>query len=602
MKAPLFLLAFGLLVASAGAAYGQTPSEPAQDSMVSHHEFSYRMQLAYDRMTEPRFHPIFDEPFILADVCLDPNNPRRFYNFSGDLSGRFFEVMAASAGHRADYHQLMHEALKQQRPDGRFGDINLRFTADEIGGEHMALLWGNGRFLVGLMTYYRHFPNPEVLAAAVRLGDFFKHTYDACSTPEVADKLEGMGAKGIICFTQYIEGLVLLSEATGDRSYADAAAKTYHLIGDRGTQHSHGYLTTLRGVLMLYHYSGNHTYLQFVQQAVDALLASDDMTIYDSVKEYFGNIHDRDEGCSTADFLRLCLGLHLATGEMKYLQTAEHTLYNSLYFNQYTTGDFGHHNLHNRGSGPSTIMAAWWCCSMHGLRALQEVNQVYALHKTPAGYQLDLYLESDYNIEGLRASLRRKDMEGTDFRYQLDIHTIAANQPLRLRVPEWAEHMEVTRGGTTLATATQHGYITLPGLSSGDQLQIQLVAKVRVRTTDGSYVSIDDIGNQPVNGCLFVGPLMMGVEQSIDPEFAAEPNENTVLVDSLAFGNTHLYTVHTDYAHNGFPSTLQAAFTPVGQATFLGHSYQLVQMDFVRGHAAGVTDEQQRSILNPANN
>lgn len=86
-------------------------------------------------------------------------------------------------------------------------------------------------------------------------------------------------------------------------------------------------------------------------------------------------IHDRDEGCSTADFLRLCLGLYRATGATKYLLTAENTLYNSLYFNQYFTGDFGHHNLHNRGSGPSTIMAAWWCCNMHGLRALQEVNR-----------------------------------------------------------------------------------------------------------------------------------------------------------------------------------------------------------------------------------
>ncbi len=257
--------------------------------MVSHREFAYRMQLAYDRMTEPRFHPLFEETFILADVYIDPDNPRRFYNFSGDLSGRFFEVMAAAAGRRSDYHKLMRDALKQQRPDVRFGDTKLQFTADEIGGEHIALLWGNGRFLVGLMEYYRHFPDRKVLAAAIQLGNFFKHTYDACSKPEVAEKLTGMGAKGIICFTQYIEGLVLLSEATGDRSFADAAAKTYHLVGEQGTQHSHGYLTTLRGVLMLYDYTGDRAYMQFVKQAVDALLASNDMTIYNSIKEYFGN-------------------------------------------------------------------------------------------------------------------------------------------------------------------------------------------------------------------------------------------------------------------------------------------------------------------------
>lgn len=569
--------------------------------MVSHHEFTYRMQLAYNRMTAQEFHPIFDEKFILADVRLDPNNPRRFYNFSGDLSGRFFEVIAQSADCRPDYHQLMREALEQQRADGRFGDTGLQFTADEIGGEHMALLWGNGRFLVGLMEYYRHFPEHEVLDAAVRLGNFFKNTYEACSKPEVADKLAGLGAKGIICFTQYIEGLVMLSEATGDRSFADAAAKTYHLIGERGIQHTHGYLTTLRGVLMLYDYSGDRTYLQFVKEAVDALLASDDMTIYDSVKEYFGNIHDRDEGCSTADFLRLCLGLYASTGEIAYLQTAEKTLYNSLYFNQYDTGDFGHHNLHDRGAGPSTIMAAWWCCSMHGLRALQEVNQTYALRKTTDGYQLDLYVESDYSTDGFSASLSRSAIDRKDFLYRLQIHSMEAGQRLRLRVPEWAERVEVIRGGEATPTVADHGYLTLPSLSSGDQLQIRLVAKVRVRTADGTYMAIDDIGDQPINGCLFVGPLMMGVEQLVDPEFSAEPNENMVFVNSLVFRDGHSCTADVDYKHNGFPSTLRTTLTPVGQATFVGHSYQLVRMDFVRERTEGVTEEQRRSILNPAN-
>ena len=37
---------------------------------------------------------------------------------------------------------------------------------------HMALLWGNGRLLVGLMQYHAVTHDAEVLRAARRLADF----------------------------------------------------------------------------------------------------------------------------------------------------------------------------------------------------------------------------------------------------------------------------------------------------------------------------------------------------------------------------------------------------------------------------------------------
>jgi len=234
-------------------------------------------------------------------------------------------------------------------------------------------------------------------------------------------KLKDFGAQGIICFTQYIEGLVMLSEETGDLTYVEFAKKTYPLIGKRGTQHSHGYLTTLRGVLKLYEFTGDKTYLKFVKNAIDDLSTSDDITIYGSVKEFFGNIHNRDEGCSTADLLRLYLGLYSATGEAGYLLAAENVLFNSLYFNQYYTGDFGHHDLNIKGSTPSSIMAAWWCCTMHGLRAMQVVNDKYFVQKIKEGYKLDLYLETDYKDENISLSCSRGANIGKNFVYQINV-------------------------------------------------------------------------------------------------------------------------------------------------------------------------------------
>src|SRR5260370_33141274 len=77
----------------------------------------------------------------------------------------------------------------------------------------------------------------------------------------------------------------------------------------------------------------------------------------------------RDEGCSYADWLRLSLDLWRATGDAKYLEQAERTLFNEFRLNQFASGDFGHHTLSAGGIAPP-FARAWWCCKLHSLRAL----------------------------------------------------------------------------------------------------------------------------------------------------------------------------------------------------------------------------------------
>ena len=61
--------------------------------------------------------------------------------------------------------------LRCQKQDGRFGAGNLDFAGGEIGPKHMALLWGNGRLLVGLLEYHAACPSSDVLRAASRHPD-----------------------------------------------------------------------------------------------------------------------------------------------------------------------------------------------------------------------------------------------------------------------------------------------------------------------------------------------------------------------------------------------------------------------------------------------
>ena len=144
-------------------------------SSVERQEFQLRYNMTYKRLTSDIFKPEFTESFILADVQNSPENVRRFNEYSGDLSGRFIEALSLTAVEKdiEFLHKIVREALLFQRTDGRFGNTELNFQQSDITGEHMALLWGNGRMLVGLLAYYDRFKDENVLNAAIKVGDFY---------------------------------------------------------------------------------------------------------------------------------------------------------------------------------------------------------------------------------------------------------------------------------------------------------------------------------------------------------------------------------------------------------------------------------------------
>ena len=566
-------------------------------------EFNRRMEMAYERLTKNRYAPVFTEDFILADVRLNSKYPRRFSNFSGDLSGRYIEVMSLFPDRNpaVNLGKLVNDLLKYQQPDGRFGDSSLVFQASEIGSEHMALLWGNGRLLVGLLQYYATTKNPEVLLAAKRLGDFFIDTYQACAAPEIRKKLEGFGATGFICFTQYIEGLVRLSEFTNDPKYAEIAAQTYPLLPERGVQHSHGYLTTLRGVLLLYKYDHNQKHLNFVRRAYDDLIDSDDFTIFGSVREYFG--HDkskgtRDEGCATADFVRLSLELYKITLNIRYLEKGEFALYNALYFNQYYTGDFGHHLLTNNGSEPSYLHAAWWCCTMHGLRALYAVQHQYMVQNQSDVRKLNLFLETDYHDNDLAFTIRKKPSKNQTHFYSIAIlENKDKKTPLALRIPSWSQDMAVTINGQIAKGSLEGDYFWLKDkISTGDTITVGFDFALRIFKPSGESTTLENVHKSQISGALCYGPYLMGIDGNIDPTFTAEPQNNLIdatsikpvsaeiaqskVINNVPFKNEYLQAM---YQHGGFPSNLQTIIRPVASLTYDKPGYLMVVLDFNGG-------------------
>ncbi len=565
-------------------------------------ELAARINLAHQRFTQVT-EPAFSDDFILADVKLDPAYPRRFDEFSGDISGRFIgavSMMSNGAEDDAWLHRLVAELLKHQRSDGRFGKESLSFAAADVGPDQMALLWGNGRLLVGLLEYHQRFPErKEALEAAVRLGDFLLRVFDDCAKPEVIERLRGKAANGFICFTQFNEGLELLARATGNGQYRDTARKMEPLLETRGDQHTHGYLTTLRGHMMIYESTGETALLDAVKARYQDLLDSGSVMINGGLLEYFKPDYNRDEGCSEADFLRLCLQLWKATDDARYLTQAERCLYNIFGANQFETGDFGHRCYDGRGYvGHPGAGRAWWCCTMHGHRAFRDVLDAAVTPVTRkmddgrkvTGASVNLYMEGRWSIGGTTLLLERvQDTKtGPTLVYKLTVEQCEPDAVVVLRHPEWAAGVSVNRRspvspqGEGTVKSEAHGGTRLENVVSGESTLVFLDASLRfVDRKNREHAGNELPKDAPKEMAIFCGPWLMGVDAHYDPMFHGEPYDNNVLLipdgeglEKAAFFDPAPESplqsgprLRLTYRHGGFPDPCTVVMRPVAEQT-----------------------------------
>lgn len=572
--------AYSWLVLGAAVA-ALTAVSSAQGTATAAGELQTRIDLVSSRMlegAEPRFTP----DFVLADVELRADYPRRFSNYSGDLSGRVIGAFAMMPSERSAAYLdgLVAEALRHQKEDGRYGADSLQFDPQSIGSEHMALLWGNGRLLVGFMEYYALKPDPAVLESAKRLGGFLLNAVAACSNEEVKNRVLGLGASGMICFSQLNEGLVLLANATGDSRYLDACRSIQTWFpAERGKQHTHGYLTTLRGFAMQYEATRDNALLSMVEDLYQSLLASPELMVYGGVKEFFGDPnYDCDEGCSEADFLRLSLQLWRVTGKIEYLERAEHILYNQFYANQYATGDFGHHVYTNQGIGRRTGQGrAWWCCTMHGLRAFRDVvDSVVTVDSNRVRINLIDSVKWSSGERALTTSKERGEGRGL-FRIAVE-KAPAQGMAVSVRVPKWMSNPSVHAAGKAVEHHREGDYLILSEPVQGSAVvDVTFDYTLQFIKRDGSSLNLSQLTAEPVEAMVRYGPWILGVDEHFDPLFLSEPWADNVILfpateggsedrveSPLAVNAAHLTC---NYVHGGYPDPQRVTLRPIAERT-----------------------------------
>jgi DUF1680 family protein len=536
-------------------------------------DLSLRLQLTMERILRGDS-PRYDEAFILADVV--PRPTRRFTNFSGDLSGRYIEALSISGLHSPALDRTVTDLLASQKGDGHFG---ASLNAHEIDDEAMALLWGQGRLLVGLVEYYKLTGRAEVLDAARRLGGFLIDQAPRFEDEQVRQKYNGEKfAVGYICWTSNLEGVVNLFSVTKDDRFLALAKRIAGDIAIHPSQHSHGYLTSLRGVLALYRATNDRQYLDQAIGGWQSVVDSGNVLWQGGVPEMFAPKIERDEGCSEADWLRLSLELWQIARRPEFLAQAERELFNEFSFNQFHTGDFGHHVLTATGmTGPTA--RAWWCCTLHGARAFYAIRKM-VFHEDNGGLAYDLMVDGSGETAGLR--VRADSSLERDGSVTLTVEKGGAQRrALSIRVPEWASDFSLTEAGKKLPAVRRGGYVSVSRIwKGGEVLTLHYVLRTRALTDE----------KHPDMVSLFHGPWLLAVDAAASPDYFDEPfTSNRVKIPlgdvklepapasaSLARFAVPVARFRLDYYPGGYPmQPARALLRPIAEATSAPDQNQL---------------------------
>ncbi|MGJ5816269.1 beta-L-arabinofuranosidase domain-containing protein [Paludibaculum fermentans] len=507
---------------------------PATQPAPTSNHFSRRYNLTLDRVRGKSI-PEYSRKLVLADTIPEPG--RRFTEFSGDVSGRYIGALAAVSADRheefPELRPLVEELFRRQKPEGYFG---ASFPAEGVSKQDMALLWGNGRLLIGLMEYARQSKDAQALAAARKLGDFIVRIAPELNSDKTKAQFEsGAFAMGYICWTQIIEGLSELHRVTGAPQYRSVAEAMAQRTERKPGEHSHGFLTSLRGVVDLYEVTGQRALLDCAKLEWKSVIDSGNLLVPGSIPEAWKPKARRTEGCAEADWLRLSLRLWGLTGQPQYLEQAERTLFNEFSMNQFDTGDFGHRVVSRTGSplggmdeGGGTARA-WWCCTLHGLRAFPDVRaHVFRVQGDRVSY--DLPLEGSCEAAGCRfASV---SMLETEAMARITIEAASGKAaPLLVRQPAWARAVQLSVNGSAMATELRDGYRAVSrAWKVGDRVEVRYDMRSR-----------SERAGRDAQFTLWHGPWLLGVDETRNPYFFDEPMEsNRLTVPVLKGGAVEL--------------------------------------------------------------
>jgi DUF1680 family protein len=395
-------------------------------------------------------------------------------------------------------------------------------------------VWSHKYNLIGLLTYYQYTGDPAALRACRKMGDLLIATFPAKRSILAAGTHRGMAA------TSVLEPVVLLYRVTGDTRYLDFARYIVRSWDEPGgpkvlatllrekrvdkTANGKAYemLSNLVGICELYRAAGDEKLLRAVRNAWQDIV---DNHLYvtgsASAGEHFRGDHELPNGvganicetCVTVTWMQLNLQLLRLTGEAKYGDEFERSLYNHLAAAQSPRGDDWcyYTPLEGRKRYDKQIT----CCHSSGPRGMALAPQAayFCGHDRGSDTLLVNTLETSratMKLGGKSVTIEQSSEFPRQGRSVISVHVAdEASFGVKIRLPEWAVPAEVAIEGKWFK-ANAAGWVCLPVRSWKDRDRFSIDFHLGPRLMAGDH------GNAG-RSALGWGPFVLAFDQDRNP-------------------------------------------------------------------------------------
>lgn len=473
---------------------------------------------------------------------------------TGEFTGKYMHSLCMAYNYKVPKDSWNYRLLKPRMDnifyawkhfsDSHDGYIGVHMSLDTKPWEEMWNVWHVKYVLLGLLEYYDLFGNPEAIETAVSLGNSFVNEFG-----------EGKrGFEGSHLGPVFLESMAMLYKRTGDPKFLEncywimkeqVEPELIDLINKKDQLpfwHVYTLQSHLISTLELYEIEAkNPEYLEAAIHAVDIMVnrkqfitggfATLEHFTHDHV---FGctNVDDPQEACTSAHFIYLCRKLFNITGEPKYIDYIEHTLYNSALTSKnphdgYETSYYSPLQGHKEWKRTDHINGTP-CCSQSITRELVWLPEYVWGRDQKNGFAVFLYnpgsikgniLDSKGDSIMVSAKFDTQFPVEEGMKIHLDVEE-ESNFNIKLRVPKWCS--------TFLASVNGKNYKGTPGTfleierkwSNGDVIDVDFDMPVKV-IEDKSYKGFVAIKR---------GPQILAVDGFLNKDLK---NLDEIAVDTL---------------------------------------------------------------------
>lgn len=439
------------------------------------------------------------------------------------------------------------ELIKTQEPDGYLGT----YVPEKRFGLYPEAdwdVWVHKYALIGLLTYYQYTGNQEALQACIKAADLLLKTFG----PDKKNIISAGTHVGMAA-TSVLEPIVMLYNFTGDERYLKFALYivdswdspngpailksllSHGNVSKTANGKAYEMLSNLVGLCELARVTGEKRYIEAAVRAWEDIVSKRlYITGSASQGEHFRGDFELPNGesahvaetCVTVTWIQLNLQLLRLTGEARYANELERTIYNHLSAAQRPDGAQWCYFTPLEGRkayGPGIN-----CCVSSGPRGMALAPIVGCLvgkEQDKPVIALNYFESADYKIEmenvNVRISQKSEFPSVAKMRITFAFldktgQSLPLNKTInfgiKLRCPDWARPVEIKYKNRLITPPLNDGWLTLNprDWNNGDELEVSF-------NLEGKMI-IGTHGNDGM-AALAWGPFVLAYDMSDNPNF-----------------------------------------------------------------------------------